>query len=213
MAKTNNISNGMVKGGQKLSTSNYEKHSTKNPIGRLFLNNFLNTVVTTIRPLHIKNILDAGCGEGFTLTRLSKEKIGDSLEGVDFSKDAIEIGKKMYPDLKLGQADINKLPYRNNSFDLVIATEVLEHVDYPRRALRELIRVSNKYVLVTVPNEPWFTVQRILRGKNLKQLGRHPEHVQYWSSQKFVEFVRREKIKIEVKKLPFPWTMLLLKKK
>jgi len=55
-------------------STNFEKHTTKNPVGKLFLNNFLNTVVKTIRPLNIDSVLDVGCGEGFTLARLQKEK-------------------------------------------------------------------------------------------------------------------------------------------
>ncbi len=39
-------------------TTNFDKHTTKNPIGRVFLNNFLNTVVKTTRPLNIDTILE-----------------------------------------------------------------------------------------------------------------------------------------------------------
>ena len=63
-------------GKNATDSTNYKKHTTKNPGGKFFLNNFLNTVVKTIRPLNIETILDAGCGEGFTLNRLQKEKIG-----------------------------------------------------------------------------------------------------------------------------------------
>ncbi len=213
-------------------TSNYEKHTTQNPIGKWFLNNFMNTLTSAIRPLHIKSILDVGAGEGFTLARLHLEKIGKRLEGIEYSKEAIKLGKKLHPEFLIKHGNIYQLPYKNNSFDLVISTEVLEHLDSPRKGLQELIRVSKKYVLVSVPNEPWFTIQRFLRLKNIWQLGSHPEHVQHWSSNGFEEFVARAgsyptsppfakasaglrgvaNINILAKRHPFPWTMLLLDK-
>ena len=91
-------------------SSNYQKHTTKNPIGKLFLNNFLNTVVKTIRPLNIDSVLDVGCGEGFTLARLSREKIGKTYEGIEADETAIELGNKLYPHLTINKGDIYKLP-------------------------------------------------------------------------------------------------------
>ncbi|MEK6852429.1 MAG: class I SAM-dependent methyltransferase, partial [Nanoarchaeota archaeon] len=122
-------------------STNYEKHTTKNPVGKLFLNNFLNTVIKTIRPLNIDSVLDVGCGEGFTLARLQKEKIGKDYEGIERDGAAIELGSKLYPRLKITKGDIYKLPFKNNSFDLIVCTEVLEHLDNPRKAYKELIRV------------------------------------------------------------------------
>src|SRR3990172_9828545 len=131
-------------------SSNYQKHTTKNAIGKLFLNNFLNTVVKTIRPLNIDSVLDVGCGEGFTLARLSREKIGKTYEGIEAEETAITLGKKLYPRLTIDKGDIYKLPYKNNSFDLVVCTEVLEHLEKPKKAYRELIRDSRKNVLLSV---------------------------------------------------------------
>jgi len=110
-------------------TTNYDKHNTKNFIGKLFVNNFLNTVVKTIKPLNIESVLDVGCGEGFTLDRLQKEKIGRKFEGIEYEDEALNLAHKLYPNLNIKKGDIHKLPYKTNSFDLVIATEVLEHLE------------------------------------------------------------------------------------
>ena len=193
-------------------TTNYEKHTTKNPIGKIFLNNFLNTVVKTIRPLNIDSVLDVGCGEGFTLARLNKEKIGKTYEGIEYDDGAIELGKKLYPRLNIQKGDIYKLPHKSNSVDLVICTEVLEHLENPKKAYRELIRVSKKYVLLSVPNEPFFTIQRIVRFQNITHLGAHPEHIQHWSASAFTKFVKVRGVKLITRKFPIPWTMVLLKK-
>jgi ubiquinone/menaquinone biosynthesis C-methylase UbiE len=196
-----------------MSTTNYEKYTTQNPIGKWFLNNFMNTLISTVRPLNVESILDVGTGEGFTLARLTQEKIGKKLEGIEYLKEAIKLGKTLHPHLAIKQGTIYQLPYKDNSFELVISTEVLEHLRDPKKGLQEVIRVSKKYVLLTVPNEPWFTIQRFLRLKNILQFGDHKEHVQHWTSQGFREFVKQNtdsKIRIIVKKYPFPWTMLLL---
>lgn len=193
-------------------TTNFEKHNTKNPIGKLFLNNFLNSVVKTIRPLNIDSVLDVGCGEGFTLARLSKEKIGKEFEGIEYDEGAITLGKKLYPRLKITKGDIYDLPYKSNSFDLVVCTEVLEHLENPKKAYRELVRVSKKYILLSVPNEPFFTIQRIARFQNILHLGAHPEHIQHWTIPAFTKFVRVRGVKLVSRRFPIPWTMVVLKK-
>ncbi len=194
-------------------TTNFDKHTTKNPIGRVFLNNFLNTVVKTTRPLNIDTILDVGYGEGFTLARLKKEKIGKSHEGIEYEDAAIELGKKLYPILEIKKGDIYKLPYKDNSFDLVVCTEVLEHLENPKKAYKELLRVSRKYVLMSVPNEPFFTIQRMARFQNILHLGSHPEHIQHWTYRSFLKFVKIREVKLVTRKLPIPWTMVVVKKK
>ncbi len=196
----------------KAETTNYKKHKTKNPVGKVFLSHFLNVVVKTVKPLPIQSILDVGCGEGFTLDRLQREKIGKTYEGIDSSDDAIELGKNLYLGLKFKKGDIYDLPYKANSFDLVICTEVLEHLDNPRKALRELLRVSNRYILLSVPNEPFFTFQRIARFQNILHLGTHPEHIQHWTIPSFLKFVKIRGVKKLTTKFPIPWTMVLLKK-
>lgn len=194
------------------TTTNFEKHTNRNPISRLFLDNFLKQLVATIKPLEVSSVLDVGCGEGFTLDHLQKEHIGKKLEGIDAVDDALKIGKKLYPKLTLKKGDIYHLQYKANSFDIVLCTEVLEHLEDPAKALQELLRVCKKYVLVTVPNEPWFTFQRFARGKNIVGLGAHPEHIQHWTHIGFQKFVLKQKAKIVVCKSPFPWTMLLVEK-
>ena len=119
--------------------------------------------------------------------------------------------KKVWLKLKQ-KGDIYKLPYKSNSFDLVVCTEVLEHLENPKKALRELIRVSGKYILLSVPNEPFFRLSNFLRGKNLPRWGNDIEHVQNWTSSGFAKFVNIKGVKIIDKKHPFPWTIILLKK-
>ena len=189
--------------------SNYQKHTSKNPLQKFLIENFYKALLQIVGDLKPATILDAGCGEGFTLARLQKEGIGKHLEGIDYSLNAINLGKKNYPSLLLKQGDIYQLPYKNNSFDLVVCSEVLEHLKYPERALEEVVRVSNKYCLLSVPNEPLFMISNFLRGKNLSRWGNDVEHINHWSSKNFKNFVKRKGVKNIILKNSFPWTIIL----
>lgn len=193
-------------------TTNFEKHTNKNPLSKLLLANFYREAFKILRNINPESILDVGAGEGFSLSKLQEEGIGKRLEGIEYMDEAIELGKKQYPDIKIKKGDIYKLPYKNNSFDIIICTEVLEHLDRPDEALNELKRVSKKYLLLSVPNEPYFTIQRFLRGKNIKGLGAHSEHIQWWTHEAFMNFLRGNKLKILDKKAPFAWTLILAEK-
>jgi len=193
-------------------TSNYKKYISNNPIQRILINNFRKTLLLCLRDLEIDNVLDAGCGEGFILAELKRHNIGKHLEGIDFSNEALSIGEKYFPYLNLKHGDIYSLPYHDNSFDLVICTEVLEHLERPNEAINEIKRISKKYCLFSVPNEPLFRISNFTRGKNMSRWGNDVDHVQCWSSKDFEILIKRELEILSVKN-PFPWTMVLSRKK
>jgi 2-polyprenyl-3-methyl-5-hydroxy-6-metoxy-1,4-benzoquinol methylase len=196
-------------------TDNYKKHTHKNPIQRLLLWNFFRHLVSLTAAKKVDSILDVGCGEGFTLNRLKEQGIGKQLEGLESSKDAIALGKKTYPDIKIVQGSIYQLPYKDNSFDLVLCTEVLEHLEKPQDALKELVRVSKQYLVISVPNEPFFMLAQLVRGKNWSRFGNDIEHINHWTMFGFPKFVKKNagtKVQILAKRFPFAWTMLLLEK-
>ncbi len=181
-------------------TDNYQKHTSKNPLKKLLINYFYKTLLVLLADLRIKTVLDAGCGEGFTLNRLKKNLPNKVYSGIDSSPKAIKLGKKLFPELKLRLGNIYYLPYKNQTFDLVICTEVLEHLAKPTEALREIRRVSKKYCLLSVPNDPWFRAIK---------LGNDPEHINHWSKNAFTRWLRKNRVNILKTKTPFPWTVVL----
>lgn len=102
-----------------------------------------------------KKCLDVGCGIGYLVKWL--RYFGVEAYGVEISEHAINLAKPaIRPYLKY--ADILKLPYKNNEFDLVVTYDVLEHLDRPeiRGAIAETIRVSSKFIfhkIYTVENK------------------------------------------------------------
>lgn len=194
------------------TTDNYKKHTHSNPIQQMLVENYLKNLVKLLKSVKIESILDAGCGEGFTLNRIQKENVASKYEGIEFNPQSIKIAKSLYPKLNIKKATIYELPFKDKSFDLVMSTEVLEHLEDPRKGLKELIRVSKKYILISVPNEPFFMGANFIRGKNWSRLGNDIEHIQHWTFWQFENFVKQEKVKILAAKHPFAWTMLLLEK-
>ncbi len=193
-------------------TSNYQKHKSKNPLQKFLIKNFYKSLICITKPIKPDKILDVGCGEGFTLINLGRNKIGKIYEGIDLSGEAIRIGRRLYPSLNIKQGDIYNLEYDDNSFDLLVCTEVLEHLEDPEKALRELKRVTRKYIVFSVPNEPFFILANLLRAKYLRSFGNHPGHINHWAFGGFKKFLRKNGLKISASQTPFPWTLVLARK-
>ncbi|MBI4080749.1 MAG: class I SAM-dependent methyltransferase [Candidatus Levybacteria bacterium] len=195
-----------------MTTDNYRKHTTTNPAQRFLIDNFFKNLLHEAGLLHPESILDVGCGEGFTLDRFHTQLIGKKLVGIDFLDTAITIGKKERPHLDLKKGNIYDIPFSDNSFDLVMCCEVLEHIDTPEKGLQELSRVTKKHCILSVPNEPWFMLSNFLRGKNLSRWGNDVEHIQHWSTNAFVKLVSKYFV-VDAIRQPFPWTMLITSKR
>jgi ubiquinone/menaquinone biosynthesis C-methylase UbiE len=193
-------------------TINYKKHFNANPLQKFLLENFYKSLTELTEDLQIESVLDAGCAEGFALNILKDNKAVKKLAGLDQSIDSINLGKKLHPFIKFTKGSIYKMPYKDKEFDMVICLEVLEHLTQPKKALKEIIRISKMYCLISVPNEPWFRLANFIRGKNLKRWGNDIEHIQHWSKKEFIQLLTKACLKPIKTKTPFPWTMMLAEK-
>ena len=189
--------------------TNFVKHTSENPIQKLLIKNFYSSLISLAKPLKAEIILDVGCGEGFTMEKLLKSGVGKKIEGIEYAKDAILLGKKLFPNLTFRQGSVYELPYKNNSFDLVVCTEVLEHLEESEKALKEMLRISKKYLIISVPNEPFFMLCNFLRGKNLSRLGDDPGHINHWNPLSLKRYLTQNKVTIKKLNLPFPWITIL----
>ena len=106
-----------------------------------------------------------------------------------------------------GTKVFNDLQEFSDSADLIVCCEVLEHLEQPERALRVLKSLARKYVILSVPREPLWSVMNLSRGKYWFDLGNTPGHIQRWSQRSFIKLVSRH-FRIEKVLAPIPWTML-----
>ena len=99
-------------------------------------------------------VLDVGAGTGKLLYELKIK--GWQIDGIDGDYEAIKYCKQRR--VKISQHDVKKrLPFKTNSFELVTALDVLEHVKDDKKLLVELKRVvkSKGMIIITVPAYQW----------------------------------------------------------
>jgi SAM-dependent methyltransferase len=137
-------------------------------------------------------LLDAGCGTGRNLVEFGS--LG-STAGVDPSADAVSFCQdRGLEDVR--RAGIEDLPFGADEFDLVLACDVLEHVEDDIGALVELRRVTSPggTLLITVPAYPWMWTEhdvqlhhvrrytlRVLRAR-VRAAGWHLERSTHFNS-------------------------------
>lgn len=94
-----------------------------------------------------------------------------------------------------------KLPFRDNSFDIVVCTDVLEHLDNPHEVFREVIRVAKKYIIISLPNmfQLGFRLKILMGRDDLKFYGlpskppgdRHKWFFSYNQARRFVHYMAK----------------------
>lgn len=108
----------------------------------------LNAILKILNKLPAGKIIDLGCMDDYLLKRLPKK-----FDYLGYDENPLCNNKK------ITKGKIENIS-QNKKFDIVMATEVLEHVDDPVEAIRNLKKLSKKYVLISVPNEPFFSMFR-----------------------------------------------------
>lgn len=97
-------------------------------------------------------ILDLGCGNG-SLSHLISQQ-GFEVVGVEYSESGVNYARQTFPDCHFIHASIYELPYAEleNSFDIVLSAEVIEHLLYPRelvRAAKKCLKPNGRLILTT----------------------------------------------------------------
>lgn len=191
------------------------KYLSGNPISRWFIRNFLGTatsLITVPGRNQVKTILDVGCGEGLILRQLVHLRSWDYCYGLDVAPQLIDVARKLAPGVSFAVGSVLDLPFADAEFDLILCTEVLEHLESPRLAASEIGRVGNRFFLISVPNEPWWRIANVIRGAYLRDCGNPPGHLNHWTCAEFVLFLS-EFFEILAVRRPFPWTIVLCQKK
>ena len=111
----------------------YDKTATKHPAERKLVDRF-DAQLRTLLPTDATAALDVGCGEGNHMDDIRGASRDAFVTGIDIA-DAEWLAKFHEPPRRVSTADASALPFAGESFDLVVALEVLEHVPDPRLVL------------------------------------------------------------------------------
>ncbi|HOO29240.1 MAG TPA: class I SAM-dependent methyltransferase [Lachnospiraceae bacterium] len=139
--------------------------------------------LSLIHPAPNARILDAGCGGGANISRLMQLCPKGFVDGIDYSEESVAYSKKKnaaslgtHCDIKYG--NIEKLPYADQTFDLVTAFETVYFWPDPEKAFRQIIRVlkpGGQFLLVCemddANNTTWTNLidgMTIYAGEDLK---------------------------------------------
>ncbi len=110
------------------------------------------TLVHRMLPPQISGtLLDAGCGDGALSRDVLANSGLDKAVGMDLSIRRASRGVHDVQDVNFTAGSIYDIPFADDTFPLVLCTDLLEHLDDPARAFAELVRVSSQYVLISVP--------------------------------------------------------------
>lgn len=139
-----NLSNGKCSMKiQDFYQKRYSKKAYSDSRGLSQWEKFVLTKVTTY-DLNNKKILDIGCGDGLILRSIKNKFKNTSLFGIDLSEDNQKFLKQH--NILVQGVDISseKLPFKDNSLDIIICTEVIEHVFDCQHMVNEMYRVLKK---------------------------------------------------------------------
>jgi len=202
-----------VSSGAAVPTGNtYDKYGSTNPVVRRLMAGFERTLDELFTMASPSTILDVGCGEGVLTEQWADRIAPGRIVGIDLEdpKLATEWADRQRPNHTFATMEVERLEFGESEFDLVAATEVLEHVTDAERALAEMARVARRHLLVSVPHEPLWRALNMARGAYLSALGNTPGHLNHWTRRSFVRLLGRYGEVTEVRS-PFPWTMLLVR--
>ena len=179
------------------------------------------TIISNVIQVRGK-LLDIGCGLG-NFCRYMKARNPDlEISGIDFSPKAVELARIIEPSIDYTTADAYDLPFPDNSFDIITAQEIIEHLENPKRAVKEWKRVLKKYGKLYITT-PWNDVGKHRFGQEYEGLSSH-EHLFEWTPKEFAKFCSKRFNKVKMifppavtdvgtqKTQMFPWILAICQK-
>ena len=144
----------MLKNESNLWDKKYKTSRIYNSEKEVFQFSKNNPTVCAIEP-YIKDsmsVLEIGSGTGELVSYLAKKYPNCRMQGLDFSTESVirskEIANKFNIPVSFVQGDIQKMPFADESFDIVFGDQVLGHIENQELALKEIYRVTKKNSIV-----------------------------------------------------------------
>jgi 2-polyprenyl-3-methyl-5-hydroxy-6-metoxy-1,4-benzoquinol methylase len=145
------------------------------------------------------NVLDIGCGFGHFMSALQKSNF---TVGIDNNAVTVKIGKKKLSIENILVSDATYLPFKQNSFDWIIANQILEHLESPEKFLMEIWNVlkPDGRLFLTTPNRLVYLRPRTPKKMVLGLLGWYkidPTHIKEYTSWELKKLLAKNNFKIE----------------
>jgi len=119
------------------------------------IDNLFHLINRNLSSYHPSNLLDVGCGDGNRTIRLAQhfKMAMDHVCGLDADDVFTGGGQNKFTVSRL-DLEKNTLPYHDDTFELVVCNQVLEHLKYYDHVLYDMIRVTKAggYILIGIPN-------------------------------------------------------------
>ena len=161
-----------------------------NPIRMAFYLELVDLCAQAHRDLSQARVLEVGAYYGYVLRRLAQRWPGVQLYGSEMHPAVVPIAKALCPRADVRQGDLVDLPF-DGPFDLLIMSEVLEHLVDPDAALERLVGLTapGGAVVVTVPNG-----REDHKAANQFSPEHHSYsgHINFWSPESWGYFLQRQ---------------------
>ncbi len=160
-----------------------------------------------------EKILEIGCGRGFYLKALRDINPKIEITGIDLNQKYLNVAKKYVDDknVKIIKGDATKLKFKNNTFEAIIASEILEHIKDDKKAMEEIKRVLKPkgIVMISVPNQEYpfcwdplnWCLERIFKTHVASKIwwlaGIWAGHVRLYKEDDLVEKIEKSGLKIK----------------
>jgi ubiquinone/menaquinone biosynthesis C-methylase UbiE len=129
---------------------------------------FRNQIYKQVKLVNAKRILDVGCGTGVIAEEL-KKKSNAKVTAIDIDENMIQLGKVNVSDVQFLVEDAEKMPFKNNYFDVVVSQYLFLWLSNPEQVLEEMVRVCKKGGYVIALAEPdyggWIEYPELGLGK------------------------------------------------
>ena len=186
-------------------------------IGGKLINGYFAAVESLVNATHINEkvtfrAIEIGCGEGFSTQRLHKMlPEHGTLQASEYVDSLVPKAQGNNPNVEIIQESAYELKHPNDSFDVVFLLEVLEHLDYPDKALAEIARIlkPDGHLILGVPREPLWCMLNMARGKYLSHFGNTPGHLNHWSKLTLTAYIEKYFGPVRQTRSPLPWTLVL----
>lgn len=157
----------------------------------------LNKIIKESRKEKLR-MLDIGVGDAVYESMVEEDLLSKvDVAGVDISKEQLKRAKKYLKVAKVVNLDSQKLPFKKNSFDIVLVSEVLEHVFYPDKVFKEGLRVLAKggYFVLTYPNSGALQIRLSLLFSGFSPLlnfSKNKEHIRFFNKTDILSFLSKD---------------------